>query len=275
MQRWRRLTLKSLKILDMREITGILTIASRDLIKFLRDKPRFFGTFMFPVIFIGVLGGSLQASIGEKLGFNYLTFVFIGVIAQTLFQSTASGVIFLIQDRETDFSQEIFVSPISRYSIILGKILGESLVSMAQVVGILLFGLIARVPFSFAGLAKTVPLFFVASFLGGAFGILVLSHLNNQRAAQQVFPFIIFPQFFLAGVFNPLHNLPFHLFVLSRIAPMTYAIDFIRGIYYWGTPEYSKVVLNNPLTDLLIIAVFFIVFLLVGTYFFVRKERDR
>jgi hypothetical protein len=37
--------------------------------------------------------------------------------------STAQGVISLIEDRENDFSQEIFVSPISRYAIVFGKIL--------------------------------------------------------------------------------------------------------------------------------------------------------
>lgn len=259
----------------MKEINAILTIASRDLIKFLRDRPRILGTFMFPIIFIGVLGGSLQSNVGRLVGFNYLTFVFIGVIAQTLFQSTASGVIFLIQDRESDFSQEIFVSPISRYTIILGKILGESLVSFAQIIGIVVFGIVARVPISFTGLAKILPLFFVASFLGGAFGVLVMSQLNTQRAAQQVFPFVIFPQFFLSGVFSPLINLPTHLFILSRITPMTYAVDFMRGIYYWGKPEYSKIVINNPLVDLIIITIFFVVFIWIGTYFFVKNERNK
>lgn len=259
----------------MKELNGILAIATRDLIKFLRDKPRFFGTFMFPIIFIGVLGGSLQANIGKQIGFNYLTFVFIGVIAQTLFQSTAAGVIFLIQDRESDFSQEIFVSPISRYSIIFGKILGESLVSFAQIVGILFFGFITQVPINLSSLIIIISLFLIPAFLGGAFGVLVLANLGTQRAAQQIFPFVLFPQFFLSGVFSPIKELPPHLFVLSRITPMTYAVDFIRGIYYFGKPEYSKIVINHPLINLGIILTLFIVFIVIGTYMFVSKERNR
>ncbi len=43
---------------------------------------------------------------------------------------------------------------------------------------------------------------------GGAFGLLVLSNLGSQRAANQIFPFVMLPQFFLAGVFNPINNLP-------------------------------------------------------------------
>jgi ABC-2 type transport system permease protein len=57
----------------------------------------------------------------------------------------------LIKDRENDFSQEIFVSPISRYSIIIGKIVGESLVAFSQAIVVLLFGLVIGIPFTFFG----------------------------------------------------------------------------------------------------------------------------
>src|SRR3990167_5967693 len=104
----------------MQEFNAILTIALRDFTKFLRDRTRIVFSFVFPLIFIGVLGSSLQANIGESLGYNFLFFTVIGVLGQTLFQSTASGIISLVEDRENDFSQEMFVSPISRYSIIIG-----------------------------------------------------------------------------------------------------------------------------------------------------------
>ncbi len=58
------------------------------------------------------------------------------------------GLVSLIEDRENDFSQEIFISPVSRYSIIFGKILGETYVSLVQGAAILLFGLIIGVPMS-------------------------------------------------------------------------------------------------------------------------------
>lgn len=259
----------------MKQINAIFTIAYRDLIKFLRDRPRILITFIFPIIFIGVLGGSLQANLGKALGYDFLLFTFTGVLAQTLFQSTASGVISLIEDRENDFSQEIFVSPISRYSIIIGKIFGESLVALAQIIGIILFGLIIRLPISFSSLLSMLPAMLVVCFFGGAFGIIVLSQLSNQRSANQLFPFIMFPQFFLAGVFSPIKNLPIYLFVLSRIAPMTYAVDFLRSLYYFGKPEYGKVVLYNPIIDLSVIAGLLLLFIVIGTYLFVKNERNR
>lgn len=258
-----------------RETNAILTIAYRDFVKFLRDRSRIVATFIFPFIFIAVLGGSLQSNLGSKLGYDFLLFTFIGVLAQTLFQSTAAGIISLVEDRENDFSQEMFVSPISRYSIILGKILGESLVSIVQVIGIVAMGVLIGVHFDPQSLLALAPFVLVICAFGGAFGVLVLSNLSSQRAANQVFPFLILPQFFLAGIFNPIKELPPYLLILSRIAPLTYAVDFMRGIYYWGKPEYSKVVLFNPALDFAVMAVMFVVFLTIGTFLFVRNEKNR
>lgn len=258
-----------------KELNGIITLAYRDLIRFLNDRPRLIITFIFPILFIGVLGGSLQTNLGKDVGFDFITFVFTGVLAQTLFQSTASGIISLIEDRENNYSQEIFVSPISRYSIIVGKIFGESLVSFAQWVGIVIFGLIIGIHFSFSQIISVLPISLIIAMFGGAFGILVLANLSGQRSANQIFPIIIFPQYFLAGVFNPVKELPPILLVLSRLMPMTYAVDFMRSIFYLGTNDYEKVVIFNPVINLLVIGVMFVIFLIAGTYLFIRNERNR
>lgn len=258
-----------------RELNALLTIAFRDFTKLTRDKFRLLSSLIFPLIFIGVLGKGQQSALGGALPFHLLTFTFTGVFAQTLFQSTASGISFLIQDRESDFSQEIFVSPISRYTIVLGKILGETLVSYVQVVGVIIFGIVFGAHISFLQLLLILPAGLIAALFGGAFGMLILANMNNIRSAQQVFPFVIFPQIFLAGIFFPIKNLDPVMKTLSMIAPMTYAVDFVRGIFYWGTPEYNDVVLFHPLTNFAIISVLFLVMITIGTYMFVKNERNR
>lgn len=259
----------------MHTLNTILTIAYRDFVKFLRDRGRVIATFIFPFLFIGVLGGSLQSNLGESAGYNFLTFVFIGVLAQTLFQSTAAGIISLIEDRKNDFSQEMFVSPVSRYTIIFGKIVGETTVSLAQAVGILVFGLIIGIPFGWLDLLRLFPIGLIAALFGGAFGVMVLANLSSERSANQIFPFLIFPQFFLAGVFNPIRHLPLALDIASHLAPMRYAVDLMRGIFYYGKPEYDKVVIYSPVKNLTIIGIVFAVFLIIGTIRFTRSEKNR
>jgi ABC-2 type transport system permease protein len=258
-----------------REINALFTIAFRDFTKLIRDRFRLISSLIFPLIFIGVLGRGQQSALGGELGYNLLTFTFTGVFAQTLFQSTASGISFLIQDRESDFSQEIFVSPISRYTIVLGKILGETLVSYVQVIGVVIFGVLFGAQVTPIQILLMFPAGLIAALFGGAFGMLILANMNNIRSAQQIFPFVIFPQIFLAGIFFPIKNLDPIMKGLSLAAPMTYAVDFVRGIFYWGTPEYNDVVLFNPWINLAIISVLFVVMITIGTYMFVKNERNR
>ncbi len=259
----------------MTEVNAISTLAYRDLLKFLRDPARLVSTLIFPLVFIIALGGSLQANLGQDAGYNFLVFTFTGVFAQTLFQSAALGLISLIEDRENDFSQEIFVSPISRYSIIFGKIMGESLVAVSQGLAIMFFGLLLGIPLSGPQLLGLVAVALIVCLFGGSFGVIIMASLSSRRAADQIFPFILLPQFFLGGVFAPIKFLPWYLDILSRISPLRYAVDFVRGIYYVGQPEYDKVVLQNPIFNLIVMAAMFFVFLVIGTFLFVRGERNR
>jgi ABC-2 type transport system permease protein len=184
-------------------------------------------------------------------------------------------VISLIEDRENDFSQEIFVSPVSRYSIVVGKVLGESLVALPQGAAIVAFGFVLGIPLSPATILALFPAALVVTVFGAAFGVLVLSRLPNRRAASQIFPFIMLPQFFLAGVFNPIAGLPPILDVASRIAPMRYAVDLMRNAYYAIHPETVEVALEPAGANLAIIGGLFVAFIVVGTALFVRAERNR
>ncbi len=261
---------------SVREVNAIVTIAYRDVLKFTRDPSRLIASLILPVLFVGLFGEGLQATLGSNLGYNYLTFVFLGVFAETLFQSTALGITSLIEDRENDFAQEMFISPISRYSLVFGKILGESIVAFAQAVVIVAFGVIIGVQVNLVMLPGLLFVALITCLLGGAFGLILLSTMSSQRAANQILPFLVFPQLILAGVFNPLKGLPLYLDLASRIAPLRYAVDLTRAVYYQGQPAvYNKVVLVSPGVNLFIIAAMFVIFLVAGTILFVRSERNK
>jgi ABC-2 type transport system permease protein len=259
----------------MTDFNAILTVASRDVLKLFRDRTRLVFSLVFPIVFIGLMGGTLQGNLGRAAGFNFIGFIFTGVLGMTLFQSAAQGLISLIDDREQDFSQEMFVSPISRYSIVFGKILGESAVSLVQAVPAFALAGLLRVPLTPTIVLLMIPAAILACLLGAGFGVLAMSLLNNQRTAQQIFPFVLFPQFFLAGIFNPIKVLPWYLTPFSLISPLRYPVDLLRGILYQGSPEYAKTVLFDPLTNLAVMAAMFAVFLVLGTALFVRQETNR
>lgn len=256
-------------------LNAVLTIAYRDFTKLIRDRTRLVFTLIFPVIFIGVLGNSLQSNLGDEAGYNFLAFTFTGVIAQIMFQTTASGVISLLEDRENDFAQEMFIAPVSRYSIIVGKIIGETTVALVQGVAVVIFALLLGVEFSTAQIIQIAPALLITALMGGAFGIIFMSLLSDQRTANQIFPLLIFPQYFLAGVFAPIKELPTLLLLASRIAPLTYAVDLVRNAFYLGDPVEPLIVINSGAVNLTVMIGMFVVFITVGTFLFVRNERNR
>jgi ABC-2 type transport system permease protein len=171
--------------------------------------------------------------------------------------------------------QEIFVSPVSRYAIVAGKIIGEALLALPTGLGILAVGLLIGVPLSFVALLALIPVSLIIAVYGGSFGLLLLSRLSSQRAAQQIFPFILLPQFFLAGVFNPIHEPPLPFAILSALSPMRYAVELTRNVVYGLQANVTPPEMTPLPINLAVIAGSFVIFVVAGTAFFVRSERNR
>jgi ABC-2 type transport system permease protein len=259
----------------MNELNAVLTVASREVVKLVRDPGRLAFTVVISFVWIGLMGGALQNNLGRAASFDFIAFYFTGVLGGTLFLNAAQGLVSLIQDRESDFSQEMFVAPVSCYSIVLGKVLGESLSVFLQGLSMIAIALLLRVPLTPVQLVLLLPASFIAGLLGGAFGLVIMSLFDNQRAAQQIFPVLSLPQFFLAGVLTPIKILPWYLSILSIVSPMRYGVDLVRNVAYAGRAEYWRVVLFGPLVNLSVMAAMFVVFLAIGSWLFVRRETNR
>lgn len=259
----------------IREFNAILAVAARDITNAIGDwKTTLVMSFAYPIVLLGFLGGSIAQSFGKGLGYNYMQFALLGMVVLTLLQLTANGMASLVEDRANNFTQEIFVSPVSRYSIMLGKIIGTSLISLVSLIGYFISAVILRIPLGLADaghILLVAPLF---SITGGALGVLICSLVNSPKSVGTAVYIVVFPQMFLAGALIPVSNSGIFSF-LARIMPMTYLVDLLRSVFYQGTPVYSKVVLFNPVLDLVITIGFFMVFFIAGTLLFVRGERNR
>ena len=257
------------------ELYGLLVIAQRDVIKLLRDRPRLAVNLAFPVLLIGGLGAILQPTVGKVTGLNAVTLAFTGVLAASLFQSAAAGMISIVEDRENDFSRELFVTPVSRMTLVAGKVAGETLVALCQGVAIVGFAVAFGVRMSLGQLAVLVPPCLACCLLGGAFGLATIAVLPNQRSAMQIFQFLIIPQYVLGGVLVPLRGTPHYLDVLAHLMPMRYVVELTRAAFYAGTRGYDQVVSGSPLLDAAVTAGLFVVLMIIGATVFGYRERTR
>jgi ABC-2 type transport system permease protein len=259
----------------MSELNAVVAIAARDVTKLIRDRPRLAVNLMFPVLLIGGLGSVLQASLGVVTGVDAVAIAFSGVLAATVFQSAAAGMISIVEDRETDFARELFVAPVRRTTLLAGKITGEAAVAMAQVAFVVLFAVIFGVRVSGPQLLRLIPVAVLISLLGAAFGLATVAALPNQRSAMQVFQFLIIPQYVLGGVLVPLGRVPLYLSVIAHAMPMRYVVELTRAAFYAGRPGYRQVVTGRPLTDALVTAGLLAVLMAAGAAVFGYRERTR
>jgi ABC-2 type transport system permease protein len=258
-----------------REVNATFAIAWREVLRAIKSPASLAFTIIFPVLFIGVLGGSISQNLGSALPFAYLPFMLIGMIANSLYQGTIAGVTSLVEERENDFTAELFVAPISRYAVLLGKMLGSGVASLVSLVGIFAMVFVMQIPMNAGDLLRVVALAPVLALAGGALGIFFIGFVHDPKVAAVGVPLLIFPQMFLSGALIPVSASTGILGFLAKVIPMTYSIDLARNIFYWGKPEYSAAVLNSPILDLAVTVGLFLVFTIVGTFFFVRSDRNR
>jgi ABC-2 type transport system permease protein len=258
-----------------REANATFAIAWREVLRAVKSPLSIAFTVIFPILFIGILGGSIDQNLGGALSYAYLPYMLIGMIANTMYQGTITGVTNLVEERENDFTAELFVAPISRYAVLLGKLIGSGIAALFSLVGILAMIVVMQIPMDAGDLLRVFALTPVLALAGGALGVFFIGITQDPKVVAAGVPLLIFPQIFLSGALIPIAASSGILGFLSTIIPMTYSIDLARNIFYWGKPEYAAAVLHGPWLDLAVTVGFFLVFTIVGTILFVRADRNR
>jgi hypothetical protein len=132
---------------------------------------------------------------------------------------------------------------------------------MPQGIAIIAFGMILGVPFTLGTLRRDDPDPAAHRDLRRRVRRAHPVAPDSQRQANQYLPVVMLPQFFLAGVFNPVMNLPLPLEILSKLSPMRYAVDVMRT----SSTRAGAASRSRLSTNLAVIGVEFVVFMLIGT----------
>lgn len=213
----------------MHDLDGVRAVWIRELIVFKREKSRVISSLIQPLLWIFVFGGGLGASVTTIPGGNYQRFILPGiVIMSTMFACVFYGM-YIVWDKKLDVLKQVMVSPVSRWAIFSGKVLGGSTDALIQAALLLLLGVIVfHVPLSAA--PPALAFLTIAAFGLTSLGLAIGSFFDSPEGFQVIFSSVIFPMFLLSGATYPLENLPAWLTVATRINPLTYAVDALRGL---------------------------------------------
>ncbi len=221
-------------------VTGTYIVWYRDIKRFWRDTPRRVGAFVQPLIYLFLLGTGLQATFKVFGGSNvkYVKFMFPGILGMTVLFTAVFSAISILWDRELGFLKEVLVSPVPRTSVAVGKILGGATQAMIQA-GILLVLMFFpfMYGFSFETLGKTlvlIPCTLLLAIGMTSIGVAISANMKSMEGFPMVMNLFLLPLFFLSGAMFPLQGLPGWMTFLTRINPLSYGADMLRGIALKG-----------------------------------------
>jgi ABC-2 type transport system permease protein len=258
-----------------RELNAVVTIAARDITLAFKSPGMLIMSLAMPIVMMGMLGGNLAQNMAGGLSFNYGQFMMVGMMVNMLFMTTTTGLTSLVEDHTTDFTQEMMVSPVSRYAIVIGKIFGSSFGAVVSMFGTIIVGLIMGITLGLGQILLILVLSPLMCLSAGALGMLIIGVIKNNKTANMALMLVVMPQMFLSGAIIPISGSSGALLVLSRLMPMSYCLDLVRAVVYAGTPDYASVVMFNPGVNFAAIMALTVVCLMIGTFFFARSEKNR
>ncbi len=163
---------------------------------------------------------------------NFMIPALIGLIIQI--QAVILTAFAIVREREKGTLEQLIVTPIKPWELMLGKILPYVLVSFVQVSVALAVGTLwFRVE-----IAGSLPLLLALSvvFLIGSLGIglFVSTVSKTQSQALQMSMLLVVPSFILSGFIFPREAMPAILYYLGYALPLTYFLKILRGIFLKG-----------------------------------------
>lgn len=268
-------------------------IWKRDLLHWWRDKASIVGSFIFPVVFLLLLGGGLNGAMGSLaqvpggeslVNIDFKQYIFPGIVGlNLLFIAFFSGTS-IVTDREHGILKEIKVAPISRTTVALGKTFGGSTQAMLQATLVFLLAPLAGIAITPQLVLWSLPVMFLVALAMTAMSVAVAMKMRYVQGFQSFIQILSFPMIFLSGAFFPLVNLPLWLEIVVKINPVSYGIDALRRIALLAQGVPLDALAESGLVmelfgytlslrdDLLVIAAFGLLMLALAVYQFNQQE---
>jgi ABC-2 type transport system permease protein len=209
----------------------VWSLARRELVRFFRQRHRVFGALGQPIIFWFLFSEGLKRS---NLGYAHF---FPGTLVMILLFTAIFATISIIEDRREGFLQSVLVAPIPRWSMVLGKVLGGTLIALFQGVLFLALGWlwpsVAMTTSPLAVLGAVVLMFFIGLALT-ALGFALAWRMDSTQGFHAIMSVFLLPMWLLSGAFFP-HGEEGVLGWIVAVNPLTYGVAGLRRLLELGS----------------------------------------
>jgi ABC-2 type transport system permease protein len=167
---------------------------------------------------------------------NYFQFMAPGLMAMVIMMAAMTGLAGSIsREHEIGTLDGVLAAPISRLSIILGKSFAQAVRGLLQAaltlaLAMAIFGVMVQGSLWLLALLLLLTVF---SFIG--IGIMISAIASEQETAMTIMMTLTFPMIFLSGAFFPIQQMPTVMQWISKVLPLTYAVEALRKCIVLGT----------------------------------------
>jgi len=252
------------------EIRALYTLILREIKRFLRDRARIVISFIQPLLWLVVFAAGFGARIAIP-GIEYQQYLFPGIIGQTLLFTSMFMGVSVIWDKEFGFMKEVLVAPVSRFTIFLGKMFGDSTAAMLQGVIVFAFGFLLGIPFDPLTLFAALPIMLLITFGLVSLGLIIASFIGSLENFGAVQTFVNLPLFFLSGALFPITGAgtPEWLRTAAMFNPLTYGVDALRSLILGS----AWVPMHSLAVDIAVVGLFDLAMVGIGTWAFSRRGK--
>ncbi len=136
----------------------------------------------------------------------------------------------IVRERELGTLEQLFVTPVGRAGLLLGKLLPYALMAFGEMLIVLTaMSAIFRVPIhGDLGLLLLLSWLFIITVLG--LGLLISTLARTQLEAVQLAFLVMLPSVLLSGFMFPTSEMPTPIRAVTYLLPVTYFVEILRGV---------------------------------------------
>jgi ABC-2 type transport system permease protein len=209
-------------------IRPIISMVLRNMLKLKRDKMKLFMNLFMSGIFLFIFSFVMKSTTsGLDHPMNYLI---SGIIIMTVFQSSLTNSMNILEDISSGFMKEILVAPIARWQIAIVHVLSSMLISVIQGIIIVVIGLFMGLSIDFLHGIALIGLMLLVGLTFSSMGLYLATIAKESGNFQLLVMIVTFPLIFLSGAYIPTMALPKILVPLVYLDPLTYTTAAFRYI---------------------------------------------
>lgn len=214
-----------------------LTLVEREMVRFFRQPNRLIGALGQPLIFWVLFGAAFRGSFrapGSQA--TYSQFFLPGIIVLIVLFTAIFSTISIIEDRREGFLQGVLVAPVRRGAVVLGKVLGGTILSVLQGTLFLLLAPVVGIPLGVGSFLACVGILFLVGFSLTSLGFCIAWRMDSTQGFHAIMSVFLMPMWLLSGSFFPAEGAPAWLAWIIRLNPLSYGVALLREALSMGGP---------------------------------------